>query len=234
MPRSGTTLLEQILGSHPRVRPTGERDTFQKAVLTVTSPGAAEYPDFIPNVTPEQAGEIGAAYLESMRALTPVTDRFTDKLPANYIYAGLIHLALPHARIIHARRNPIDTCISCFSIKFTGFVPFAYDLAELGRYYRAYERLMDHWRNVLPPGCMLEVQYEDVVNDIEGQARRMVAYCGLEWDQACLAFHKLERAVLTASATQVRQPIYRSSIGRWREYGEQLRPLLDALGLPVS
>jgi len=234
MPRSGTTLLEQILGSHPQVSPAGERDIFQKTLLTVTSAGTAKNPDFIPKVTADQIGEIGAAYLAQMSALVPGTDRFTDKLTENYLYAGLIHLALPHARIIHARRDPIDTCISCFSINFTAAQPFAYDLGELGRYYRAYERLMDHWRQVLPPRCMLEVRYEDVVDDIEGQARRMIAFCGLEWDQTCLAFHKLERAVQTASAVQVRQPIYRSSIGRWREYGEQLRPLLDALGLPVQ
>jgi tetratricopeptide (TPR) repeat protein len=234
MPRSGTTLLEQILGSHPQVTPLGERDAFEKAVLTLTSPGAAEYPDFIANVTPKQVGAIGAAYLESMCALAPVADRFIDKLPSNYMYAGLIHLALPHARIIHSRRDPIDTCISCFSTSFSRAQPFAFELAELGRYYRAYERLMDHWRRVLPPSSMLEVQYEDVVNDIEGQARRIVAYCGLEWDQTCLAFHKLERAVLTASVAQVRQPIYRSSIGRWREYAEQLGPLLAALGLSAQ
>jgi hypothetical protein len=234
MPRSGTTLVEQIIGSHPRVHPGGERDSFEKAFLKVTSSRASEYPDSIPGVTPEQVGAVGAAYLEMIRALVPVADRFTDKLPGNYMYAGLIRLALPRARVIHVRRNAIDTCVSCFSVNFSSSQTFAYDLVELGRYYRAYEKLMDHWRRVLPPSSMLEVQYEDVVNDIEGQAHRIIAYCGLEWDQTCLAFHKLERAVLTASAAQVREPIYRSSIGRWREYGEQLRPLLDALGLSAQ
>jgi hypothetical protein len=182
-------------------------------------------------MTAEQGGAVGAAYLEMMRAIIPVADRFTDKLPGNYMYAGLIHLALPQARIIHVRRDAIDTCVSCFSINFSSSQTFAYDLVELGHYYRAYEKLMDHWRRVLPPNFMLEVQYEDVINDFENRARQIVTFCGLEWDAKCLAFHKLERAVLTASATQVRQPIYRSSIGRWREYGEQLSPLLDALGL---
>jgi tetratricopeptide (TPR) repeat protein len=231
MPRSGTTLIEQIIGSHTRVCPGGERDAFERALLKVTNSRASEYPDSIPSMTAEQVGAVGAAYLEMMRAIIPVADRFTDKLPGNYMYAGLIHLALPQARIIHVRRDAIDTCVSCFSINFSSSQTFAYDLVELGHYYRAYEKLMDHWRRVLPPNFMLEVQYEDVINDFENRARQIVTFCGLEWDAKCLAFHKLERAVLTASATQVRQPIYRSSIGRWREYGEQLSPLLDALGL---
>lgn len=232
MPRSGTTLLEQILGSHPRVSPLGERDVFEKAFTASTGRGAAEYPDCLADVTPAQIGAIGAAYVDTMGALAPAADRFTDKLPLNFLYAGLIRLALPNARIIHARRDPVDTCVSCFATDFARDQPFAYDLAELGRYYRAYEKLMDHWRRVLPEGSMLEVQYEDVVGDIEAQARRIVTHCGLEWDAACLAFYKLERPVVTASAAQVRQPIYRDSVGRWREYGEPVRPLLAALGLP--
>jgi hypothetical protein len=155
--------------------------------------------------------------------------RFTDKRLNNFIYAGLIHLALPNARIVHARRDPVDTCVSCFSLNFSEPQDFAYDLGELGRYYRAYEQLMVHWRAVLPESVMLDVQYEDVVADMETQARRIVAHCGLEWDDACLAFHKVERPVRTASATQVREPIYRSSVGRSRAYRDHLQPLLEAL-----
>jgi hypothetical protein len=139
---------------------------------------------------------------------------------------------LPNARIIHSRRDPCDTALSCFSILFARGQEYSYDLGELGRYYRAYEALMEHWRKVLPPSAMLEVQYEDVVADLEGQARRIVAYCGLEWDDACLSFHTTERPARTASATQVRQPIYRSSVGRRQGYEDLLRPFLEALGRP--
>ena len=142
----------------------------------------------------------------------------------------MVRLILPNARIIHVRRDPVDTCLSCFSKLFTGIQPFAYDLAELGRYYRAYERLMAHWREVLPPGVLLEVEYEALVEDFEPQARRIVAHCGLAWDPACLDFHRTSRPVRTASMVQVRQPIYRSSD---RDDGARmpalLRPLLDAL-----
>ncbi len=161
--------------------------------------------------------------------LAPRARRITDKMPANFRYAGLIHLALPNARIVHMRRDPVDTCLSCFSILFGGDQPFTYDLGELGRYYRAYQRLMEHWRAVLPPGVMIEVQYEALVGDFEPEARRILAHCGLEWNEACLDFHQTERPVHTASSVQVRQPIYRSSVGRWRPDAEELRPLLDAL-----
>ena len=155
--------------------------------------------------------------------------RVTDKMPSNFQFAGLIQLALPNARIIHTRRDPVDTCVSCFSTLFARGQPFAYELGELGRYYRTYERLMDHWRGVLPEGVMLEVSYENLVTDFEAQARRILAHCGLEWDEACLAFYKTKRAVKTASAGQVHRPLYSSSVGRGSWYGELLRPLLDAL-----
>ena len=144
---------------------------------------------------------------------------------------GLIHLALPNAAIIHTIRDPVDTCLSCFSKMFAEEQGHTYDLAELGRYYRHYQALMAHWHRVLPTGRILDVRYEDVVADLEGQARRIVAHCGLDWDPRCLAFHQTERPVLTASATQVRQPIYNSSIGRWRGYKEFLAPLLVELGI---
>jgi hypothetical protein len=142
----------------------------------------------------------------------------------------LIHLALPNAVIIHSVRNPIDTCLSCFTKLFKpGEQSFSYELGELGRYYVRYRRLMQHWRRVLPAGRMLEVRYEDVVGDLEGQARRILAHCGLPWDERCLAFHKTDRPVRTASAMQVRQPIYATAVERWRVYEEFLGPLLSAL-----
>jgi hypothetical protein len=140
-------------------------------------------------------------------------------------------LVLPHARIIHARRDPIDTCLSCYSRFFGTSQKFAYDLGELGRYYRAYDKLMAHWRSVLPAGAMLEVQYEDMVADLEGQTRRMLDYCGLEWNDACLAFHETKRPVRTASSTQVREPLYDRSVGRWRAHEDELGPLMEALGI---
>ncbi len=150
-------------------------------------------------------------------------------MPFNFAYLGLICMALPNARFIHTRRAPVETCLSCFTRHFEN-VPFSYDLYELGRYYREYDRLMAHWREVLPAGRMIEVDYEDVVDDLEQQARRMIAHAGLEWDDACLDFHKNERTVITASAAQVRQPIYRSSMARWHPRAEVLQPLLDGLG----
>src|SRR5262249_54037566 len=155
----------------------------------------------------------------------------TDKMTGNFALAGIIHLALPHAAIIHTVRDPLDTCISCFSKLFVrGELDFTYDLAELGRYYRHYQELMAHWHSVLPPGRILDVRYEDVVNDVERQARRIIDHCGLAWDAQCVAFHKNQRPVRTASATQVRQPIYKGGIGRWRRQMPALAELLDELG----
>lgn len=226
MPRSGTTLIEQILASHPQVFGAGELDHFGRLAHALSAGG---------QLPSEQVRLLGSQYISAIRSLAPETDRITDKMPGNFRFVGLIHIALPNARIIHARRNPLDTCLSCFSKLFGGEQQFAYDLAELGRFYRAYEGLMAHWRSILPEGAMLEVDYEEVIADLEVQARRIISYCGLEWNDACLEFHKTERAVRTASVMQVRQPIYRSSIGRWRPYAHLLTPLLDALGIdPVT
>jgi hypothetical protein len=147
----------------------------------------------------------------------------------NFKYVGLIHLALPNARIIHVCRDPMDTCFSCFSLLFSGNQSFAYDLGELARYYRGYAALMDHWRSVLPQGVMIEVRYEDLVADLDGRARTIVDHCGLPWEEACLAFHKTERPVRTASSVQVREPVYRTSVGRWHPYEKFLQPLIEAL-----
>jgi tetratricopeptide (TPR) repeat protein len=218
MPRSGTTLIEQILASHPRVFGAGELELFSNLVTAASN---------APTI--ERVRALGSRYLAGLRALGPPADRITDKMPSNFLYVGLIHLALPNARIIHARRNPIDTCLSCFSKLFAGEQPFAYDLEELGRYYCAYDRLMAHWRAVLPEGVMLEIDYEGVVADLEGQARRIIAHCGLDWNDGCLEFYKTDRAVRTASVNQVRQPIYQSSVSRWQRYGHLITPLLQAL-----
>ncbi len=238
MPRSGTTLVEQILASHPLVHGAGELQTLNDVILTARGPGGNTllYPEFVPALDGAALRQIGARYLALVRELAakrgdPSAQRVTDKMPSNYYFAGLIHLALPNARIIHIIRDPVDTCISCFSKLFSAEQNHTYDLAELGRYYKRYEHLMAHWRCVLPAGRILDVRYEEVVADLEGQARRIIAHCGLPWDDRCLAFHETDRPVRTASATQVRQPIYKSAIGRWRVYEEQLGPLLAALAI---
>ena len=233
MPRSGSTLVEQILASHPNVYGAGELTQFAMAVAQVSLPkgSVARYPEMVSSMSGDELCQLGESYVGAIRRLAPTAERITDKMLRNFQFAGLIHLILPNARMIHTRRDPLDTCLSCFAKLFTGDQPYSYDLGELGRYYRAYETVMEHWRNILPQGVMLEVQYEDITSDLDGQARRIVAHCGLEWDDACLTFHKTPRPVHTASAAQVRQPIYRTSVGRWRPYGKLLAPLFEALGI---
>lgn len=153
----------------------------------------------------------------------------TDKLLTNYFFVGMLHLLFPRAKFINTRRNPVDTCLSGFTKLFKDDMPHSYDLRELGRYYRQYDALMRHWENVLPAGTMMVVDYENVVADTEGSARALIDFIGLEWDDACLAFHKSARPVKTASVTQVRQPIYTSSLERAKKYGAGLQPLIDAI-----
>ena len=239
MVRSGTTLIEQILASHPRVFGAGELSDLGKLAINVKAPSSASlaFPEVVGALPDEALRQLGTAYLDAVEAAAPdgartgarMGGRITDKMPGNFPFVGLIHLVLPNARIIHMRRDPIDTCLSCFSILFTNGHLYSYDLAELGHYYRAYEVLMEHWRQVLPAGVMLEVRYENVVADVEREARRVVAHCGLEWDDACLTFYETQRTVRTASALQVRRPIYGTSVGRWRPSAHQLRPLIEAL-----
>ena len=233
MPRSGSTLIEQILASHPAVFGAGEINFFGRTLAEFRGHGESgvRFPDAVPFLSGEHLRQIGAGYVRQVNSLAPAAERISDKMLENYRFVGLIYLALPNARIIHARRDPVDTCFSCFSKLFLAGHPYSYDLGELGRYYRAYDALMAHWRKVLPKGVMLEVQYEELVGDLEGQARSIVGHCGLEWDARCLDFHKTERQVRTASVSQVRQPLYKSSIGRARLLEAQLAPLREALQL---
>jgi hypothetical protein len=231
MPRSGTTLVEQILASHPAVFGAGELELMPRAVagLRAAHPEAA-FPDLAAMLDDADLRALGARYLAGLdRIAPPEAARVTDKLPLNFVHVGLIHLALPGARLVHVRRDPLDTCVSCYSKLFAGNQPFAYDLGELGRYYRAYTSVMAHWRRVLPPGVLLELDYEAVVADLERAARRLVAHCGLGWDDACLAFHRTERPIRTASALQVRRPLYTEAIGRAAAYAPWLAPLIAAL-----
>jgi tetratricopeptide (TPR) repeat protein len=229
MPRSGTTLLEQILASHPKVLGAGELREMANLATRTRGPEDPSYPDLIATMSGDELRQFGANYVEAVRRKAPKAARIADKMPGNYRWAGLIHLALPNARMIHVRRDLRDVSFSCFSTHFAAGHHYAYDLAELGRYCRAYAQLMQHWRAVLPEAAILEVQYEELVADLEYQARRIVAHCGLEWNDACLNFHRTERSVRTASAAQVRRPIYQSSIGRWRPHEARLQPLLKEL-----
>ena len=255
MPRSGSTLIEQILASHPRVFGAGERPDFAQSLWRFVAghDGHAKIDiDSMHTVTQPQLTQLGAEYTRSIRAAAndsadhgadgganSGTDsaaryaRIADKYPFNFIHVGMIHLALPNACFIHSRRAPVETCLSNFSRLFHD-VPFSYDLGELGRYYRAYDTLMAHWRSVLPDGVMLEVHYEELVDDLEGNARRMFAHCALEWDDHCMTFHRTQRQVVTASAVQVREPLYRTSLRRWHPPAIVLQPLYDALGPELS
>jgi tetratricopeptide (TPR) repeat protein len=213
MPRSGTSLVEQVLASHPDIHGAGE-------LLTL--------PELVDGARLDDAAQIGARYVESVAALAPNAKRIVDKLPANFRLIGWIKMALPDARIIHVMRDPRDSCFSCYSKLFLNGLNYTYDLGELGRYHRLYERLMMHWRMAVPD--MLEVRYETLVGDFEAQARRIVEHCGVGWDARCLRFHETDRAVRTLSQHQVRAPLFASSIGRWRPYARWLGPLFDALG----
>ena len=230
MPRSGTSLVEQILASHPLVYGAGELQDLLALAAKPTEKTVEGYPLSLIGLGRDDLTAMGERYVAGLRSRNQEAQRITDKMPANFHCVGLIHLMLPRARIIHVRRNPVDTCLSGFSHIFNNTQQQSYDLAEIGRYYRNYATLMDHWRSVLPAGALYEVQYEQMVTDQENQSRALLASCGLEWDAACLEFHKTRRQVRTASATQVRQPIYTSSVERWRKYEAHLGPLLDALG----
>ena len=229
MHRSGTTLVEQIFASHPKCFGAGEVTEMGAIVDQLHGPNGSEFPETVPSLSQAQLRELGGCYLGKIRRLSATADRITDKEPSNFVYAGLIHLLFPNARIIHTRRDPRDTALSCFSLMFTQGPGHYCDLAQLGRFYRHYQALMAHWRDVLPPDVMLEIDYEALVEDFEGQTRRLVAHCGLDWDDSCLSFHQNKRAVLTANSALVREPIYRSSVGRWRNYEKFLEPFMHAL-----
>ncbi len=225
MPRSGSTLIEQILSSHPRVQGLGETSAlFNSAV--------GKYPlQRLAPHGPDHYRALADAYLATMRERGwNNSGRFIDKMLNNFVFIGLIHLMFPKATILHAVRDPVDTCFSNFRTPFLTANEESYDLAEIGRSYVRYRQMMEHWDQVLP-GRVIEVNHEALVADPEARIRWLVTQaCGLEWDDACLAFHKTKRPVRTASVTQVRQPIFTTSVQRWRRYEKHLGPLLDALG----
>jgi len=231
MPRSGTTLTETILASHPDVFAAGElHDILNIANHPKPGVNSEGFPRSMQGLTTDDLTLMGNRYIEKLRQYAPEAKRITDKMPANFMALGLIHLMLPKAKIIHVRRNPADICLSAFTKNFNNSQYHSYDLTEMGRFYVDYARLMEHWQKVLPEGSFFNLQYEELVADPEAKSRELVEFCGLDWHEACLTPHKTERNVKTASVTQVRQPVYTSSVERWRRYEKFLQPLLDALG----
>jgi hypothetical protein len=233
MPRSGTTLVERILSSHPQVQSAGELRNFMVALhqATAATPAFLLEPSFPERLRDLDWESLGRAYLDSTRPLTGHTPHFVDKLPHNFLYAGFIARALPEAKIVCLRRDPVDTCLSNFKQLFelnSPYYDYSFDLLDTGRYYLQFDRLMAHWARVLP-GRILELQYEELVDDQAAQTRRLLDFCGLPWDEACLRFEENAAPVATASAVQVRSPMNRDSIGRWRRYESQVSGLLDIL-----
>ncbi len=231
MPRSGSTLVEQILASHSQVEGTAELPHLSRIAASIGRyrPDDCQYPLAVRELRAKDWRAYGEQYLEAA-ARHRFTDRpyFTDKLPNNFPHVGLLHLVLPNAKIINARRHPLDTCLGNYRQLFGKGQNFTYDMDDLAEYYRQYHATMQHWHEVLP-GKVLDVHYEDTVTDLETQVRRILAHCGLPFEQACVDFHRTERAVQTASSEQVRQPIYRSALGKWRRYEKQLQPWREEL-----
>jgi Tfp pilus assembly protein PilF len=236
MPRTGTTLVDRILSSHPDVFSAGELTNFAMIIKRHTATPS----NFVLDAATLAASStldpdaVGAAYIASTRPRTGKHKRFVDKMPLNFFYAALIHRALPNARIICLRRNAMDTCLSNFRQLFAtrfSYYNYAYDLLDTGRYYIEFDRLIAHWRRALPPDRFIEVQYETLVSAQETESRRLIAFCGLDWNDACLDFHRNAMPVATASSVQVRSPMYTTSVGRWKRYGDRLdalRNLFDA------
>jgi tetratricopeptide (TPR) repeat protein len=236
MPRSGSTLLEQILASHSQVEGTGELPyiIMISEALGGRDSAGKKYPQALADMTTSQLASLGKSYVYYAKANRQYDlPRFTDKMPANFAHVGLIHLALPHAKIIDARRHPLDTCVANFRQLYAQGKNHAYDLNECAEYFLEYVRVMEHWNDVLP-GCVLNVQYEAVVDDIEGQARRLLEYCELPWEDACLDFHENRRPVNTASADQVRVPIYNDAVGYWKNYESHLADIQEILAPVLS
>ncbi|MGY1530634.1 sulfotransferase [Luteimonas sp. A649] len=249
LPRSGTTLVDRILSSHRAVTSRGESAALAQAVVRLAG-AASGKADLVQRTARMDFAALGRAYCDTLPSGTlpggspsngrrPAGDpaRVIDKTPGNALYLGLVAAALPQARIVHLRRHPMDACYAMYKTLFRMAYPFSYDLDDLGRYWLGHSELMAHWRRVLPADRFLEVDYEALVDEPEAVSRRLVAHAGLDWDPACLAFDRNPQPTLTASAAQVRQPVYRSSVGLWRNYEHELAPLrrrLEEAGVPMG
>jgi tetratricopeptide (TPR) repeat protein len=232
LPRSGTTMLERMLGSHSSVTSAGELDCFGLAIVEAVRrcTGRSQVPrkDLVAlSATLDFAG-LGRDYLASARAACGSADRFIDKMPLNYLYCGLIRRALPNSKIVHMTRHPMAVCYAMYKTLFKNGYPFSYDLGEIARYYIAYRRLMHHWEAAMP-GVMRHVSYENLVANQTGEARKLLRYCGLDWEERCVTFHQNPASSTTASASQVRRPLYTSSVSQWRHYEIQLAELSSQL-----
>ncbi|TPI64511.1 tetratricopeptide repeat protein [Mesorhizobium sp. B3-1-7] len=230
MPRSGTTLVEQIIASHPQVLGAGELNILKTAVgkqFPMNMPGG--FPAGIADMPGKAFAEAGQAYLDMLHTRYPGYRHVTDKMPGNFLLVGFLHMMLPKAKIVHCARDAAATCLSIFKVHFRGDSHrYGYDLGELADFHNLYTDIMAHWHKVLP-GVVHDVRYEDFVADQEGQTRALMAYLGLPWDDKVLSFHETDRPVRTASAAQVRQPMYQGSVDLWKRYGDRLKPLLDKL-----
>jgi hypothetical protein len=230
LPRSGSTLIEQILASHSRVEGTHELHDLSKVIRTIRrrTPGQAPFPEILAKFRAGGWERLGRQYIERTAKYRSGAACFIDKNPNNFIFAGVIRLAMPNAKIINARRHPLDSCLGSYKQLFASGQPFSYDLTELGEYYLQYQRLLDHWHKAMPGG-IIDVHYENVVADLESEVRRLLDFCGLPFERSCLDFHATDRAIKTASSEQVRRPIYATSVNLWRHYEEHLGELIEVL-----
>jgi tetratricopeptide (TPR) repeat protein len=227
LPRSGTTLVERILGSHSHVGSLGEINNFVYGVMRLAAGGGGKS-DMIARAARIDFAALGRFYREGIAGYGDDSPALINKTPDNFLYLGLIRMALPGARVIHLRRHPLDSCLAMYKTLFRMGYPYSYSLEDLGHYYLAYHRLMQHWRDCLPD-AIHEVDYEALVGAQEASSRALLAYCGLPWEPACLEFHRNPAPSATASAAQVRQPLHRRSVQRWHSYAEQLAPLAEFL-----
>lgn len=236
LPRAGSTLLEQILASHSQVEGTSELQDIiaisRKLADKTRQHPSGKYPECLTGMTVDQFRELGESYLETTRIQRSDTPFFIDKMPNNFRHIGLIHLILPNSKIIDARRHPMGGCFSGFKQLFAKGQTFTYGLKDIGKYYRDYVRLMDHWDKVLP-GRVHRVEYEEMVIDTETQIRALLDYCGLDFEEQCLKFYETDRAIRTPSSEQVRKPIYKEGLEQWRNFEAHLDPLKEALGPEV-
>ncbi|MDA9722038.1 sulfotransferase [Luminiphilus sp.] len=240
MPRTGSTLVERIITAHSSVQNLGELSNFSiemvRMVREQLSAQSVDRLELAAKSVELPMYELGYRYLASVQPMRSDVPRFVDKLPLNSLNIGLIHSALPNARIVHVVRHPLDACYAMYKYLFRNGYPFSYDLKELGAYYVEYWQLMEHWRAVLPEGRIYDVHYEAVVDDLEGSAKHLIDHLELPWEPGCIRFHKSSEASMTGSATQVRKPIYASSVGKWQRYEKELEPLRQVLqegGVPV-
>jgi len=239
LPRSGTTLVERILGSHSKVFSAGELDCFAnslvEAVRTLTGRTQMPRQELVMRSASVDFASLGQNYIRCAHAATGISGRFIDKMPLNYLYCGLIRRALPQAKLVHLTRHPLAVCYAMYKTLFRDGYPFSYDLGEIAQYYIGYRRLMDHWQAIMPD-AIYSVSYESLVADQLGESKQLLQFCGLDWEEACAQFHQNPAASTTASASQVRRPIYDSSVTQWRHYESQLsglRAQLEAAGIAM-